>query len=282
VNICLSAWISIGLAIGSALVQAFILRSLVVRKLRSEFPIFFLYNCVGILVVAVCIPSYIFKFNYFSIFWTLNFIYMALEFGVMYEILVNALKPYSALIDLGKMLFRWAGLFLLLAGLLTALATSGVQASKMEAGVALVERSMRLMECGLLLLFFFFEKRLGLSWRNYNMSIALGMGASSALDLSFSYLKVHYASQYDTFVIIEGLFYVAVVSFWAASLAKPEPARKNVLDSPSRLIFQRWNEALVTYGHRGGELAMASSSVESFLPGVEQTVERILARKMVQ
>jgi hypothetical protein len=281
VNICLAAWISIGLGLGGALVQAYILRILTVRKLRSEFPIFFLYNCFGILVLAICLPSFIYKFNYYSIYWTLNFTFMALEFGVMYEILVNALKPYSALIDLGKMLFRWAALFLLFAGILTALATAGVQAGKVEAAVALVERSTRLMECGLLLLFFFFEKRLGLSWRNYNMSIALGMGATAALDLSCSYLKVHYASQFSVFAITDNIFNFAVIVFWAVNLAQPEPARKNVLDSPSRLIFQRWNEALSSYGHRG-ELAMASNSVESFLPGVEQTVDRILARKMVQ
>jgi hypothetical protein len=54
-----------------------------------------------------------------------------------------------------------------------------------------------------------------------------------------------------------------------------------VLDSPSRLIFQRWNEALTTYSVRG-EMAFAASGVESFLPGVEQTVDRVLARKIVQ
>lgn len=285
-NICLVAWISIGLTVCGALVQTFIVRVLERRKLKSEFPIFFLYCCTGILTVAVGLASYFYSFyapsfNYYSVYWTFSFICMALEFGVMYEILVNALKPYSALIDLGKMLFRWAALFLLLAGVLTALATAGAQSSKIEAAVALVERSMRLMECGLLLLFFFFEKKLGLSWRNYNMSIALGLGSTAALDLSFSYLKVRYAAQVGTFGLIENAFFVAVVAFWSVSLARPEPAHKNVLDSPSRLIFQRWNEALVSYGNRG-ELAMASNSVESFLPGVEQTVERILARKMVQ
>jgi hypothetical protein len=54
-----------------------------------------------------------------------------------------------------------------------------------------------------------------------------------------------------------------------------------VLDSPSRLIFQRWNEALSTYTARG-EIAMAANGVNSFLPGVEETVDRVLARKMVQ
>ena len=277
------AWTSIGLAIASALVQVYILRIFAGRRLKSEFPVFFLYTCFGIALVVIGLAGYIYSSHtqYFFIYWVLSFIYMALEFGVMYEILVNALKPYSALIDLGKMLFRWAAIFLLLAGVLTALATAGSQSSKLAAGVALVERSMRLMQCGLLLLFFFFEKRLGLSWRNYNMSIALGLGSTAALDLSFSYLKVQYVSRAETFCTIESCFYIAVLSFWAVCLAQPEPGLKNVLDSPSRLIFQRWNEALSSYSPRG-EVALATNGVNSFLPGVEETVDRVLARKMVQ
>jgi hypothetical protein len=57
--------------------------------------------------------------------------------------------------------------------------------------------------------------------------------------------------------------------------------RSNVLESPRRLIFQRWNEALLTHSVRG-EMAFAGSGMESVLPGVEQTVERVLARKIVQ
>jgi hypothetical protein len=43
--------------------------------------------------------------------------------------------------------------------------------------------------------------------------------------------------------------------------------------------LQRWNEALVSYSYRdSGAAAMA---VDSFLPSVEKTVERVMARKMV-
>jgi hypothetical protein len=137
------------------------------------------------------------------------------------------------------------------------------------------------MQCGLLLLFFFLEKRLGLSWRNYNMSIALGLGSIAALDLCFSYLRIQFVSKIETFCTIESAFFISVLAFWAYCLTRPEPARKTVLDSPSRLIFQRWNEALSSYSVRG-EMALAGNGVNSFLPGVEETVDRVLARKMVQ
>ncbi len=275
-------WITI-LAVAGALAQLYILRIFAVRKLKTDFPVFFLYTCLGIASVVVGLAGYAFSSNaqYFYIYWALTFVYMGVEFAVMYEILVNALKPYSALIDLGKMLFRWAALFLLFAGVLTALATAGSQSSRVAAGAALVERSMRLMQCGLLLLFFFLEKRLGLSWRNHNMSIALGLGSFAALDLSSSYLKVQFATQFETFCWIEGCFYIGVLAFWTICLARPEPARKSVLDSPSRLIFQRWNEVLVS-ARFSASPAGSIGGIDSFLPNVEQTVDRVLARKMVQ
>jgi hypothetical protein len=206
---------------------------------------------------------------------------MLLEFGVLYELLVNALKPYSALIDLGKMLFRWAAVFLIMAALLTAFATTGSGSNRLVAAAQLLERTVRLMQCGLLLLFLGLEKRLGLSWRTHSMSIALGLGVYAAVDLSATYLISRVPARTNAFQMVATLVYLGATSLWAYSLAKPEPARGNVLDSPRRLIFQRWNEALLTHSVRG-EMAFASGGMDSFLPGVEQTVDRVLARKIVQ
>jgi hypothetical protein len=276
-------WILVGLAVTAAFIQLLVARLLVRRKLVSEFSIFFSYCCFGVFVTVVGIAGYAFSSSsqYFYLYWVLSFLYIALEFGIMYEIFVNALKPYSALIDLGKMLFRWAGVFLLFAAVLTALATSGSSSGRCIAAIAVAERSMRLMECGFLLLFFFLERRLGLSWRNHNASIAIGMGTTAAVDLTVSYLSAHYPAWLDPLNMVNSLFYIGVLVFWASALALPQPGQKSVLESPSRLIFQRWNEALTSYSART-DLALSSSVMESFLPGVEQTVDRVLARKMVQ
>lgn len=281
----LTEWVFVALAVVAIGVQTFTLRIINRRKLRPEFPMFFRYSAFCALgsvvtlllffILDCCSPKY------FFVYWVLNVGTMVLEFAVLYELLVNALKPYSALIDLGKMLFRWAAVFLVLAALLTALATAGAGANKLQASVDLLQRTVRLMQCGLLLLFLGLEKRLGLSWRTHSMSIALGLGIYAAVDLSTTYLIDRIPAYAGAFHIITNLVYVAATSLWAISLARPEPARNNVLDSPSRLIFQRWNEALTSYTVRG-EVALASSGVNSFLPGVEETVDRVMARKIVQ
>ena len=272
----------IALAIVAVGVQVFILRVLKQRKLRSEFPVFSRYLVFCIVGSAITlIPFVVACPQYFYVYWALTAVTMVLEFGVLYELLVNALKPYSALIDLGKMLFRWAAVFLILAALLTAFATTGSGNNKLVAASELLQRTVRLMQCGLLLLFFGLEKRLGLSWRTHSMSIAMGLGIYAGVDLSTTYLIDRLPAFTGAFQILTNLVYLGATSLWAYSLAKPEPARSNVLDSPRRLIFQRWNEALLTHSVRG-EMAFASGGMDSFLPGVEQTVDRVLARKIVQ
>jgi len=259
VHISQIQWILIAIAVIAAGIQAFTLRILNQRKFRSDFPVFFRYSlfCVVGCVITL-IPFVVACPQYFYVYWALTAVTMVLEFGVLYELLVNALKPYAALIDLGKMLFRWAAIFLILAALLTAFATTGSGNNKIIAASELLQRTVRLMQCGLLLLFFGLEKRLGLSWRTHSMSIALGLGIYAGTDLSTTYLIDRLPALAGFFQVFTNLVYLSAASLWAYSLAKPEPARSNVLNSPSRLIFQRWNEALTSYSVRG-EMAFALS-----------------------
>lgn len=280
-HISVTDGLQLGIAGLAVFAQGYILRALVLNKLRSAFKIFFFYNVASIVASLVTVGAFIyFCTPYFYIFWVLNVVLMALEFGVLYEVLNHALKPYAALIDLGKILFRWAAVFLLIAGLLTAIATSGSGGNKIIAAVNLMQRSMRLMQCGLLLLFFSLEKRLGLSWRSYSMSIALGLGVYAAADLTISYLKVQLPAWTGALDVLGNSTYLGAAIYWAVCFAQPEPARKNVLDSPSKLIFQRWNEALLATPLVAQERNTALASVDSFLPGIEKTVDKVLARKL--
>lgn len=270
--------LSIVLAFVCAGIQGYILYVLLQKK-SPHLKIFATYTGFGVLLVIVGVSAYVFTgAAYFFVYWLLSFAYIGLEFGVMYEIFRNALKPYSALIDLGKLLFIWATIFLLAAATLTGLATSGSHTTQLQSSIGVVEHSMRLMQCGLLLLFFLFEKRLGLSWRSPNIFIGLGLGATAAVELSVSYLKVHFSSIECQLTMVSTASYIGILGFWAFCLALPQPARKNVLDSPSRLIFQRWNEALAAYAY--SSQSAASGTVESFLPGIEKTVDRVMARRV--
>lgn len=267
-------------ALAGVVGPAFLLWVMHRRNLRRQFPFFF--NYLILYAMSCCIGIAAFLYNctaYFFAYWTLSVLLMVVEFGVIYEILINTLKSYSALIDLAKVLFRWAAVFLLLMTLITALATNGSRLSRLEAAINVVDHSLRLMQCGLLLFLLVFETRLGLSWRNYGMSIAMGMGLYAVLDVTTSYLKMLALVPTNLLDIVGGTFYIGLLVFWGCVLMLPEPERKSMSDSPKRLIFQRWNEALMATPlvTRNNQAALP---VESFLPGVERAVERVMSRKM--
>lgn len=282
-----SEWFAIGLTAVGIVVQVAILAILQSRKIKSSFPVFFSYLAFSSLAMAFLEVLYLahsphfLGASYTYVWWVLNFLQMLLQFAVMYEVFVNALKPYSALIDLGKMLFRWAAVFLIMAAAFTAFGGGETKLTNcIAAFVEHFERGILLVQCGLLFLFFLFERRLGLSWRSHSVNIGIGLGVSSTLTLLFSYLQDHFATQVYAINLVDNLSATAIVIFWAVCLYLPEPQKKNVLDSPAKLIFQRWNEALMAtpFVSHGGAMV---AQMDSFLPNVEKTVERVMSRKII-
>src|SRR5258708_156057 len=249
------------------------------RKLSATYPLFFGFLGLNILAVAILLPVFYYaRGQYFYVYWAARTFLMLVGFAVLYEGFVNILKPFSAVVDLAKMVFGWAALFLLLAAFLTALVTSGPHATKIVVAVDLCDRCVHLMQCGLLMLLVLFEKRLNFSWRNSGMCIALGIGANAIVDLVISYGQGHFPALSAQFDMLNGVSFIAILAFWVLRLKTTESAPATVAGSPSRVILRRWNEALTSYKY--GDLAL-SSSVDSFLPGVEKTVDRVLARKVV-
>ena len=285
-NLSALEWTTIAVSLFAALLQLWIFGVLVKRRMRSDFPVFLVYNAyaaIAAFVLTACFLAASMSSSgqyYFWVWAGLNSLLMVLQFGLMYELFVNAIKPYTGLIDLGKMLFGWAAVFLLLAAVLTATATGGPVLAKCLAAAGMVEKVLRLMQCGMLLLFFLFERRLALSWRSYPVSLGMGLGILAALGLSFPYLREHFPAWTPALGIVDNVSYLGVVTYWAICFARPEPARKNVLDSPSKLIFQRWNEALIAAPLVAADKNSVLASVDSFLPGIEKTVDRVLARKI--
>jgi hypothetical protein len=271
-------WFLMGL---SASLQLALLFVLIQRKLYSKAPIFFNLCVFGLatFVVGLVVAPRLSEVHYSYYYWTIEALGLLLSIGVMYEVFLLILKPYQALLDLGKMLFAWAALFLLLASVITALATAGPYINKICAAMIPLQRIVELMQCGLLLLFLLFESRLGLSWRSLPMCIALGTGCYAALDLSMSFFRQHYTAWANQLDAANALVGSGILFVWIVNFLLPEPKRRTAQDSGGRLILQRWNEVLLSTPIlvRSTQVALP---VESFLPGVERAVERVMARRI--
>lgn len=279
-HLSVTQWLLVG---GTIALQIMILFVMIRRRFRAAFPFFFNFIIYSLLTLLfqLAIVSHISESTYFYLFWTLAGISTLFCFAITYEVFVHILKPYSALVDLGKLLFRWAIVFLALASLLTVMATNGSEGHKICAAIQLLERSSQMMLCGLLLLMILVKSRLGLSWHSPAICVMVGFGSNAALALGRSLVEAYFPNSAYLVDLAGAVSCVAVYGLWFASFALPQPVLKTAQDSPSRLIFQRWNEALLATPLVTRKSQVAFAPVESFLPGVEQTVERVMARKMM-
>lgn len=263
--------LSYALWIGPAVLQAALAAIMVRRKLHKEFPAFFLYTTYQVASFSVLFLVYQFFWaNYFYVFWACGAIGISLGFAVILEVFSRAFQPYSSLRDLGRVLFRWVALFLVLVAIVLALAAPGNDANRIVAGVLALERSMRVMQCGLVLFLVLFLPHLGLSWKHNLVGIGLGFGLYASVQLIMVTLRAQGGAVLlsdGALSLINSAAYGGTVVLWTVYLLLPEPARRPVLAESKS---ERWDHALAGIQNPGGE--------ESFLPRLEARVERVMAR----
>ena len=132
------------------------------RRLQKEFPYFFNYVIFQILSFLVEFPLRNWP-NYYYVYWTVQALSVVVSFAVLLEIFRSAFRPYEALRGLSIILFRWCALVVLLLGGMWAITSwRENQIDNITNAIYLVERSVRLMQCGLVLFLLLFSEYLGI------------------------------------------------------------------------------------------------------------------------
>lgn len=266
------SWVDYTFWLASPILQTALAVMLWRRDLRREFPFFFNYTIFQVL-------SHVFMFFawrtseivYFYAYCTITAMGIALGFLVIREVFLDAFQPFEAIRELGIVLFRWAALVLLLVAAATTIVSpnahnvyDGIYASMMT-----LERSIRVMQCGLVLFMILFSSYLGLTKRHFLFGIALGFGVFSSI-----HMLVLTARTYPGLIsgaVASRLFaaaYLGSVMIWMGYALLPAPARRKREVLPQS---DRWNHALA------GVLEVPQT--EGFLPNMERTVERLLQQQ---
>src|SRR5580704_9095881 len=84
------------------------------RGLNKKFKFFFAYIVIQLLAFAITYPYRNNHFAYFYLYWVSHAIDVVLGFGVIHEVFIDVFRPFHTLRDLGTVLFKWAGLVMLL------------------------------------------------------------------------------------------------------------------------------------------------------------------------
>src|SRR5579884_391944 len=154
------------------------------RQQQKDFPVFFSFAIVQLLVFSVEFPVYhLADYRaYFFTYWVATIINLILDFKIIHEIFLDIFRPYHALKDLGTALFKWAALIMILVSVVL-ISTNPIWTDPVARGILLLQRCMRVIQCGLVLFLLAFCSHLSVSWRNQSFGLACGFGVFAGTEL---------------------------------------------------------------------------------------------------
>jgi hypothetical protein len=254
--------------------QIGIIVMMVRRGLRTKFTFLFNYFIFQALGTVALFVLYRFPMQYFFAYWVFASISILLEFAVMHEVFSYAMRPYSGLRDLGVLVFRWAAVILLLVGVAMAMSSSGSATARVGTAILNIERSIRLMQCGLLAFMFVCSHELGLKWKNFANGVSIGFGVFAFTDLMVVSAHNMLNGNWNNFLSLTSSFaFLAASGICLGYCFLPEAAnvRNEVTFKP---IFDRWNQAAMAL------LSERDQMMEShlYIDDIQHTVEAVMAR----
>jgi hypothetical protein len=241
------------------------------RKLHKTFPVFFAYIVAQIAIFVIVYPLQ--KWGSYEIFfytyWATDALSVVLGFRVIHEIFLDVFRPYHTLRDLGTVLFRWAGLVMLMVAAVVAASTAGGDNDPFVSGIITLERSVRVVQVGLVLFLLVFSRYLGITWKHKSFGIALGFGGFASVELALIAASSWGANvHHQTLTTLVNLgAYDAAFLTWIGYVFAHSPERMPANNSAQT---RRWEESLTEIQY--------PSKPDSLIPMFEGMVDRALSR----
>jgi len=251
------------------LLQAATAFFMVRRGLFRNFRFFFSYLISQLLSFAIVFPAFV-RGGYsgmFYLYWATSAISVTCGFLVIHEIFVDVFRSFHTLRDLGSVLFKWAGLVMLLVAAVVSISTNSSQTPPWMQAIITSERCVRMIQVGMVMFLLFFAQYLGVSWKQYSFGIALGFGAFAGMELVIisSWVGNHLSQIWVD--IINMIAYNCSLLLWLGYVAVKRPARDL---SRSLLQTQRWEQSISDIHH--------PLPADSLIPMFEGMVDRALSR----
>lgn len=211
-----------------ALEAALILWMVRGRRYR-ELPVFFSY-----LVLLVARSAVFFAVRrwggdlpYFYTYWAAEVLCWAWSLAAIQELMQRLFATYTAVRRLVLVAFRWGAALLIAFVLITAYVAPGTDGVRAMQGVLMLERSVRVVQVGLLSLLFVFAGFLRLRWPQHVFGVAVGFAIFTTVELAAVTMRTHGGiALHNSFALLKPLAFVVAQLVWVSYFALPEPARE--------------------------------------------------------
>ena len=240
------------------------------RRLLGKFRFFFCYLLTQLASFAVVFPAYVHNSispATFYLYWATNGISAIFGFLVIHEIFVDVFRMFHTLRDLGTVLFKWAGLVMLLISAVVSVSTNASAVAPWMQGIITAQRCVRIVQIGMVLFLLFFAHYVGVSRKQHSFGIALGFGSFATIELILISSWVGYHIDGPWLSLINMAAYNASLALWLGYVASKRTVRADVT---SLLQPQRWEQSLTDIHH--------PLPADSLIPMFEGMVDRALQR----
>jgi len=235
------------------LLQTALLAWMTARNLYRVFPVFVLYTGVAVLQ-TVTLKAMVYTpsatgAHYFVVYAGGTVLAAALRFAVIYELFQQAFYDYPALRSLGITLFRGTMVLFLLIGAVMAWFKPVAEQRQLMSDLDLVDQTVCVMQCGLLIVLLIFSRKIGLSLRSRTFGIALGFGISSSVGLVAFAIRsrvesVQATPATDLLNLVSLAGSLVSVAVWTAYLIRQENVPNSVSSILPRHDLESWNQEL--------------------------------------
>lgn len=201
-----------------------------VRRLHRKFPLFFAYTLYEVIVFLLLFTTHWWGHGlagmYRSLFTVTALGSTVLRFGIIQELFNSVLQGYPRLMLIASRSMLWITGILLVSAIVLAVYSPGVVTDHLLKGVALLDRSIAIIQAGMLFFLFLFSRMLGLLWRSVAFGIALGFGIYASAELIVSALRLtdltdHAKDLLD--LLPTGTYHVSVLLWLGYLLAAEKP-----------------------------------------------------------
>jgi len=239
------------------------------RGLHRKFKFFFGYVLTQLVTFAVIFPATWHSYSAsFYLYWACDALSVAFGFAVIHEVFVDVFRLFHTLRDLGTVLFKWAGLVMLLVAGVVSVSTNSYEIAPWMQAIITSQRCVRIIQVGMVLFLLFFAHYVGISRRQHSFGIALGFGFFAVIELVLicSWVGQHLGDPM-TMSILNMAAYNGSLLVWLGYVAVKSPARDASL---SLLQPQRWEQSLSDIHY--------PLPADSLIPMFEGMVDRALSR----
>ena len=218
-----------------------------IRRLYRDYPLFFTYTIEQLLRFLVLFYCYRLGIRdlYRQAYLGWEAVDVVIKFGVICELFSHVFRHYEGIRGLGSILLRWASVILLFVAVLVAATSPGSDSDRFLAGFFAMQRSVEIVQGGLLFLLFVLSSSLGLQWKHETLGISLGFGVISSVNLATFTLRAQLGmNSHDILSLISNAAYDCAVLIWLVALYARKPVHQFNQHIPSWDV-ESWNRALL-------------------------------------